>query len=63
MKTGKDTCPLCVYLAPILDELAKQQPDVTFIEIDCTKFSIFYDVSRIPDVKFMKNGKILDVLI
>ena len=60
VKNGAEHCPLCVRLAPVLDELAGKKTDVIFIEVNLDLFFPFDDVSRIPDTKFIKNGKVLD---
>lgn len=54
-----DWCMPCKVLGPIIDELAKDNPEVSIGKIDVTENVISsqkYMVSSIPCVIFIKNG-------
>ena len=55
-----DGCGPCNTLAPILDELARETPDVRVVKVNAThskKFSRTYGVRRFPTVMVFKEGR------
>ena len=39
VKFGHAQCKPCVSISPVFEKLAKEHPDVTFIDVDVTKFN------------------------
>lgn len=56
-------CGPCRALSPIIDELAKDNPDVVIGKIDASengKSALDYNITSIPCVVFIKNGTEID---
>lgn len=63
-------CGPCKMMSPIIDELAKQRSDITFIKIDIDKFEDISNgfevggkrisVKSIPTFYLFKDGKVID---
>lgn len=52
-------CGPCKYLAPILEELQKENPTVEFYKVDVDENSEVAEeqsISAMPTIKFFKNG-------
>jgi len=59
-------CMPCLMLAPIVEELAEQMPDVKFVKLnvdDNQELSSKYKVSSIPCLIIFKSGKEADRII
>jgi len=55
-----DGCGPCKRLGPIIDDLAKTFPKITFIKVDINTFRVLaqrYYVKAVPTLIFFKNGK------
>ncbi len=53
-------CGPCMRLSPLIEELAEQHPEITFIKVDCDKLGKIaarYNVYSIPDLRYFENGK------
>jgi thioredoxin len=56
-----DWCRPCQMLAPTLDELAKENPNVKIVKVnvdDNPRLAARFGVSSIPNLKVFKNGKV-----
>lgn len=52
-------CGPCQRMSPIIDELAKEMTDVTFVKVDTDKFDALcknYAIRSLPTLAFFKNG-------
>ena len=61
-----DWCGPCQRLAPVLEELAAEVPDVKIVKInveDSPSLAAEYRVSSIPSLKVFKNGQISEELV
>ena len=61
-----DWCMPCVMMAPVLDSLAKVNKKVTFAKInvdDNSDLAQEYEISSIPCIVFLKNGKEVDRMV
>jgi thioredoxin 1 len=61
-----DWCGPCKMVAPILDELAKEQPDVAFVKVDVDKenaLSDQYSITSLPTFLIFKGGKVVSQFI
>lgn len=61
---GTTWCKPCKELLPVLEELDKSM-DITIVKIDVdvdehTKLAMDYDVTTLPQICIMRNGKVLD---
>lgn len=57
-----DWCGPCKMLAPVLAELAEEQPEVKFFKVNIDENSDLaakYGVMSIPTIVFIKNGETL----
>lgn len=57
-----DWCGPCKMLAPILEELDNEYPDITFIKVNCDdeiKLAERYGIMSIPAVFMFKDGNII----
>lgn len=57
-----DWCGPCKMLAPILEELDNEYPDITFIKVNCDdeiKLAERYGIMSIPAVFIFKDGNII----
>ena len=53
-------CMPCLMLAPIIEELAKDMPDVKFVKVnteDHEELAMKYNISSIPCLIIIKEGK------
>lgn len=58
-----DWCGPCRRLGPIIEELAEEYKDVTFVKINVDNFSqeaAMFSVSSIPSVFYFKDGKVVN---
>ena len=58
-----DWCGPCKMLAPILEELDNEYPDISFIKVNCDdeiKLAERYGIMSIPAVFMFKDGNIID---
>lgn len=66
LKFYSTTCPPCKKLSPITKQIAKENPEVSFIGIDI-KESIEttkdYEVKSVPTLIFIKDGEEVNRLI
>ena len=61
-----DRCGPCKILAPIMEELAKEQEEVTVVKVDvdqATELAGRYDVFSIPTVMIFKDGEEVDKMV
>lgn len=61
-----DRCGPCKVLAPIMEELAKEQDDVAVVKVDVDQASDLagkYDVFSIPTVIIFKDGQEVDKMV
>lgn len=51
-------CGPCKRMSPVIDQVAKQFPNVTFLKVDVDQFgSIASGIKSIPVLRLYKNGK------
>ena len=58
-----DWCGPCRRLGPIIEELAEEYKDVTFVKINVDNFvqeAAMFSVSSIPSVFYFKDGKVVN---
>ena len=56
-------CAPCRMLAPTIDEIASEKPDVKFAKLDVDKnraVSTKYGIMSIPTLLYFKDGKLVD---
>jgi len=56
-------CGPCIKIAPVLDNIAKEQSDITVYKVDVdanSETSEAVQISCMPTFKFFKNGMCLD---
>lgn len=56
-------CGPCKYIAPIFDDIAKENPTVKFIKVDVDKFNDIakgYEIAAMPTFIYLKEGKEVD---
>lgn len=61
LKFSAEWCPPCKALAPIFDEVAKENPDVTVVKIDVDENSELtqkFGVRGIPTMMRIENGSV-----
>jgi thioredoxin len=59
-------CGPCHLLAPILDELAADDPRVTVVKVNIEKhpeFARLYDVMSFPTLLFFRDGRLVQRLV
>ena len=59
-------CGPCRMVAPIVEELASETPDVTFAKVDVDEnpdVAMGLGITSIPTLILFKNGKLVDKLI
>lgn len=59
-------CMPCKMVVPILEKIAYENDNVKIVNIDVDKsprVSNKYKISTIPNIKFFKNGRIVDEII
>ncbi|KZC10082.1 Thioredoxin-2, partial [Dufourea novaeangliae] len=56
-------CGPCKMIAPKIEALAKDMPDVVFLKVDvdeCEEVAVQYEIISMPTFVFIKNGKVLE---
>lgn len=56
-------CPPCKALAPIVEEIEKENADIKFLKInvdDEQELAIEYGIMSVPTLVFIKNGEPVD---
>ena len=56
-----DWCGPCKMIAPVLEEISKEQPELIIAKInvdDLTEIAISYGIQSIPTLLLMQNGEI-----
>lgn len=56
-------CGPCRMIAPVLEEVAKERPDVTVCKVDVDEereLALEYNVSSIPTLLVFRDGKVID---
>ena len=56
-------CGPCKMLAPVLEEVAKEYPDIKFVKMDvdeCPNVSKEYGIMSVPTLLKLENGKLID---
>ena len=59
-------CGPCVMLAPVFEQVAKNNPDVTFAKVNAAdnhNVSSFYSISAVPTIIFFKNGELVKKIV
>ena len=59
-------CGPCMMLAPVIDELASEYPDVKFCKINVDEereLALSFKVESIPTVAFVKDNTFIDVSV
>ena len=57
-----DWCGPCKMLGPIMEKVAEEYPDVTFVKVnvdDEQDLAVSYGVMSIPSVFFLKDGEVV----
>lgn len=61
------SCPPCNMLKPKLEELEKNNSQITFVQVNCadrnTNISEHFDIYSVPVVMCVKNGKIKNTVL
>lgn len=53
-------CGPCMRLSPLIEELAEEHPEITFVKVDCDelgKVAAKYNVYSIPDLRYLEKGE------
>ncbi len=61
-----DWCGPCKMLAPIMEELSKETPDVKFLKLDVeaeSRLAMEYQVRSIPTVIVFKDGEVVEKVV
>ena len=59
-------CGPCQMMAPILEEVSNENPDVDFVAIDiddAEETAEKYDVMSVPNMVLFKNGEVADRIV
>ena len=59
-------CGPCKLLAPELEKVAAENPDVLVVKVDVDKagdLAFHYQASAIPDVRIFRNGKVVEQIV
>ncbi|KAG2698495.1 hypothetical protein I3843_07G153400 [Carya illinoinensis] len=59
-------CGPCRAIAPVLAEIAKKMPEVTFLKVDVDELTTVaeeYAVQAMPTFVFLKEGKVVDTVV
>jgi len=62
------TCPPCLMLAPVIDDLAKEHPDVKFGKVDFANHDNVviaerFHINGIPAILIFRKGELVDTLV
>lgn len=60
---GATWCGPCRMIAPVLEEVAKERPDVTVCKVDVDEereLALEYGVSSIPTLLVFRDGKVVN---
>jgi thioredoxin 1 len=58
-----DWCGPCRMIAPVLDELARETPDVKIVKVNVDhspQLAARYGINSIPNLKVFEDGKVVD---
>ena len=58
-----DWCGPCKMIAPVLEEISKEQPELVIAKInvdELTEIAIQYGIQSIPTLMVMENGEIVN---
>ena len=58
-----DWCGPCKMLSPILEEIAKAQPDLKIVKVDVDKYPDIagkYEVMAMPTMKLFQEGEVIN---
>lgn len=56
-------CGPCKMLSPLMEEISKDYPDVTFVKVDVDEnedLAVEFKIMSIPNVYFLKNGEVVN---
>ncbi|WCJ35255.1 Thioredoxin H-type [Euphorbia peplus] len=59
-------CPPCRFMHPILVDMAKKMPNVTFLKVDVDELKTVAEdsgVEAMPTFMLMKDGKVVDKIV
>ncbi|KAK7310932.1 hypothetical protein RJT34_08738 [Clitoria ternatea] len=59
-------CGPCRFIAPILAEIAKKLPHVTFLKVDVDELKTVaeeWEIEAMPTFLFLKEGKVVDKVV
>ncbi|KAK7291218.1 hypothetical protein RIF29_06179 [Crotalaria pallida] len=59
-------CGPCRFIAPILADLAKKIPEVTFLKVDVDELKTVaeeWEIEAMPTFLFLKEGKVVDKVV
>jgi len=57
-------CPPCVVIEPLMEQLEKENPDITFAKLDIDDrlgLAGLFGVQQVPTVFFIRKGKIVKI--
>ncbi|MFC3931700.1 thioredoxin family protein [Streptococcus dentapri] len=61
-----DWCPDCQFIYPVMPEIEAENPEFTFISVDCDTYMIIaqkWDVFGIPSFVVLENGREIGRLV
>ncbi|CAK8569044.1 unnamed protein product [Lathyrus sativus] len=59
-------CGPCRFIAPILAEIAKKLPHITFLKVDVDELKVVseeWGIEAMPTFLFLKEGKVVDKVV
>lgn len=59
-------CGPCKMIAPVIEELGEEMPEVKFVKVDVDKNPSSagkYEIQSIPTLLIFKNGEVVDTLV